>query len=194
MASPGRPSGPPDSSGSRGTSDRKPNSPASTSTGRSGPPTQGPGLSGSPSTGRPVFSAPGSNFRPQALTSSSQAPHASNPFVPQMGRGSPFGRLTGPPGSGISIEFEDDEGKWKTRYLKQEAFSVFPAKIKLMKPSDFGDELNHLELGWLHAIEILAALLNWRWPSENVLSKRVGFPTVAGFGSMISTFLISVLS
>ncbi|KAF9762346.1 hypothetical protein IL306_003444 [Fusarium sp. DS 682] len=76
----------------------------------------------------------------------------------------------------MRIEFEEG-GIWKTRYLKQESLTTFGAKIKSMKASDFGEELNHLELGWLHCIKAIAALLNWRWqPSDNALAQRVWVP------------------
>ncbi|RGP64993.1 hypothetical protein FLONG3_9381, partial [Fusarium longipes] len=55
----------------------------------------------------------------------------------------------------------DDNGQWKRRCIKQEAFITFTAKIEAMKLADFGEELNHLEFGWLHAIKMLATLLNW---------------------------------
>ncbi|KAM5517190.1 hypothetical protein FOXYSP1_04141 [Fusarium oxysporum f. sp. phaseoli] len=77
---------------------------------------------------------------------------------------------------GIRIEFEE-EGVWKTRYIRQDYFSTFTGKVKSMKPRDFGEELNLLELGWLHSIKTIGALLNWRWQQdEEVLVQRVWVP------------------
>ncbi|KAF5984529.1 hypothetical protein FBULB1_3324 [Fusarium bulbicola] len=77
---------------------------------------------------------------------------------------------------GVRVEFEE-EGIWKTRYLKQQTLSNFGAKVKGMKASDFGAELDHLDIGWLHCIKIIAALLNWRWQAvDDVLAKRVWVP------------------
>ncbi|EYB34529.1 hypothetical protein FG05_12059 [Fusarium graminearum] len=76
----------------------------------------------------------------------------------------------------IRIEFED-AGKWKTVYLRQENIYVFATKIKAMKTSQFGEELNHIELSWCHSIKIMAALLNWEWtPTTDILAQRVWVP------------------
>ncbi|KAF9767018.1 hypothetical protein IL306_000461 [Fusarium sp. DS 682] len=42
--------------------------------------------------------------------------------------------------------------------------------------AEFGEEIHHIELGWLHVIKIMAALLNWQWQPVDSLSKRVWNP------------------
>ncbi|KAF5536104.1 hypothetical protein FNAPI_11859 [Fusarium napiforme] len=97
------------------------------------------------------------------------------PFV-QLPKCGPFDNWEEAFRLGIRIEFEE-AGIWKTRYLKQESFITFGVKIKSMKASQFGAELDHLELGWLHSIKAIGALLNWRWQQdEDVLVQRVWVP------------------
>ncbi|ESU07402.1 hypothetical protein FGSG_12059 [Fusarium graminearum PH-1] len=82
----------------------------------------------------------------------------------------------------IRIEFED-AGKWKTVYLRQENIYVFATKIKAMKTSQFGEELNHIELSWCHSIKIMAALLNWEWtPTTDILAQRTARNIEEKFG------------
>jgi hypothetical protein len=59
----------------------------------------------------------------------------------------------------VRFEFEDEQG-WHTQYLKQEKVQLFSARIK-SSSSELGDEVNHIDLGWVHSIKMLAALLNW---------------------------------
>ncbi|KAL6920872.1 hypothetical protein FSHL1_004848 [Fusarium sambucinum] len=75
----------------------------------------------------------------------------------------------------VRFEFEDEQG-WHTQYLKQEKLQVFSARIK-EKSSEFGDEVDHIDLGWLHSTKMLAALLNWEWsPPDNAITRRVWVP------------------
>ncbi|KAM0078666.1 hypothetical protein ACKRZS_009396 [Fusarium odoratissimum] len=93
-----------------------------------------------------------------------------NPFVkiPIVG---PFDCWNDASRLGIRVEFQD-KGQWKTRYLKADSFAMMTTNSK-MDISDFGKEIHQIELGWLHVMKIMAALLNWQWQPVNALSKRV---------------------
>ncbi|RKK55245.1 hypothetical protein BFJ67_g4345 [Fusarium oxysporum f. sp. cepae] len=67
---------------------------------------------------------------------------------------------------GIRIEFQGG-GIWKSRYLSTTHYCPVSSMYKSLKAEDLGNELNHIELSWLHCMKTLATLLNWRWKPEN---------------------------
>ncbi|KAF7542665.1 hypothetical protein G7Z17_g11385 [Cylindrodendrum hubeiense] len=81
---------------------------------------------------------------------------------------------------GIRVEFLEDGGTWKARYLANYHLQTFKAGIKALKPQEYGphgDIFACIEVGWLHCIKILATLLQWKWqPEESMLTKRVWVP------------------
>ncbi|KAG5814641.1 hypothetical protein H9Q74_004279 [Fusarium xylarioides] len=94
-----------------------------------------------------------------------------NPFVkfPIVG---PFDCWNDASRLGIRVEFQD-KGQWKTRYLKADYLAMMSTRVFNMDISDFGEEIHQIELGWLHVMKIMAALLNWQWQPVNALSQRV---------------------
>ncbi|KAF5578760.1 hypothetical protein FPCIR_11412, partial [Fusarium pseudocircinatum] len=94
-----------------------------------------------------------------------------NPFVriPIVG---PFDCWNDASRLGIRVEFQD-KGQWKTRYLKADYLAMMTTRVSQMDISDFGEEVHQIELGWLHVMKIMAALLNWGWQPANALSNRV---------------------
>ncbi|PNP84695.1 hypothetical protein FNYG_01789 [Fusarium nygamai] len=75
---------------------------------------------------------------------------------------------------GIRIEFKDEGGDWQTRYLSTARHYPILSLYKLLEVEDLGDELNHMDLSWLHCMKTLATLLNWRWkPEDNPVKENL---------------------
>ncbi|KAG5755648.1 hypothetical protein H9Q70_001714 [Fusarium xylarioides] len=68
---------------------------------------------------------------------------------------------------GIRIEFQDEGGVSKTRYLSSTRICTVLSLYKSLKVEDLGSELSHIELSWLNCMKTLATLLNWRWKPGN---------------------------
>lgn len=68
---------------------------------------------------------------------------------------------------GVCIEFMDDHHNWKKHYLQSNKFHRFTntASYDLLHQEGrrVGIEVDHVEVGWLHCMKIMAALLNWKW-------------------------------
>ncbi|KAL2683276.1 hypothetical protein Neosp_007746 [[Neocosmospora] mangrovei] len=81
---------------------------------------------------------------------------------------------------GIRIEFLDDNGEWKARYLGNRQHLPFLKAIEALKPNEYGDDretFERLEVGWVHCMKILATMLHWTWQSpQSILAKRVFVP------------------
>ncbi|CZR47219.1 uncharacterized protein FPRO_08593 [Fusarium proliferatum ET1] len=130
---------------------------------------------------RPHIPFEGTNLRPGSLVNVVMEitvdPTSRHPFpYIQLPKPGPFDCWEEAFRLGIRIEFEED-GVWKTRYIKQEHFMAFTARVKSMKAREFGEEIDLLELSWLHSIKTIGALLNWRWQQdEDILVQRVWVP------------------
>ncbi|RBQ74080.1 hypothetical protein FVER14953_09302 [Fusarium verticillioides] len=129
---------------------------------------------------RPVVPVQGTSLGPGSfvnvvveITTDPDIKHP-NPFVkiPIVG---PFDCWNDASRLGIRVEFQD-KGQWKTRYLKADSFAMVTTKVSQMDISDFEEEVHQIELGWLHVVKIMAALLNWQWQPVNALSKQVWNP------------------
>ncbi|KAF5577230.1 hypothetical protein FPANT_10535 [Fusarium pseudoanthophilum] len=78
---------------------------------------------------------------------------------------------------GIRIEFIDEGGNWHTSYLSAST-RRYPilSKYKSLKVEELGNELNHIDIRWLHCMKTLATLLNWRWKPEDNITQAVWAP------------------
>ncbi|KLO83720.1 Uncharacterized protein LW93_503 [Fusarium fujikuroi] len=94
--------------------------------------------------------------------------------IPPIG---PFDCWTEAMRVGIRIEYLDDDGQWKARYLFHTQHSPFTEHIKALKPAEYGNDrefVECLEVGWLHCMKVMTALLKWNWqPHQSMLAKRV---------------------
>ncbi|KAF5531140.1 hypothetical protein FNAPI_13363 [Fusarium napiforme] len=78
---------------------------------------------------------------------------------------------------GIRIEFIDEGGNWHTSYLSASTRrNPILSLYKSLKVEELGNELNHIELRWLHCMKTLATLLNWRWKPEDNITQAVWAP------------------
>ncbi|RBQ73882.1 hypothetical protein FVER14953_20403 [Fusarium verticillioides] len=97
--------------------------------------------------------------------------------IPSIG---PFDIWTEAMRLGIRIEFLDDNGSWRARYLRSAQYIPFTTGITALKKVDYGDSapsINCFEVNWVHCMKVLATLLQWKWkPQGNMLAKRVFIP------------------
>ncbi|CVL10551.1 uncharacterized protein FPRN_12855 [Fusarium proliferatum] len=109
-------------------------------------------------------------------------PSAKHPYpyveIPSVG---PLNSWTQAMRVGFRIEFLDNDGLWKARYLRPiQVYSPFTTCITALKKTDYGDHaafIECLEVNWLHCMKTLATLLQWKWqPQNSMLAKRIFIP------------------
>lgn len=79
---------------------------------------------------------------------------------------------------GMRIEFVDAAGTWKSLYLQSRKFRQLSKSYRfhLPFPEQFGKELDHIEMDWLHCMRVMAALLNWKWQLRHGYTQHVWVP------------------
>ncbi|KAJ4130098.1 hypothetical protein NW768_007076 [Fusarium equiseti] len=96
--------------------------------------------------------------------------------IPSIG---PFDCWTEALRLGIRMEYQDDHGRWQSRYVKNDLHEMLTARMQPSEIAALGDEVKHIEVTWHHAIKIITTLLGWRWQPDNALSRQVWPPFIS---------------